>query len=159
MSEWSYSQKKPSGNLRKLLQFQIDKVNPRRTLAAEEQRRLSKLEHIAVSEDIFEQFIEVSNTKDRKSFGERAPVMRDFDVYRDFMSFATILTLIDLPFVLIIVLVILLKAEMETIQQQMAEAKKNERTVALKKVKEFYKEFGFTTGMLKGVLAVGRKKK
>ena len=52
-----------------------------------------------------------------------------------------------------------LKAEMETIQQQMAEAKKNERTVALKKVKEFYKEFGFTTGMLKGVLAVGRKKK
>jgi len=159
MSEWYYSQKKPSGNLRKLLQFQIDKVNPRRTLTAEEQRRLSKLEHIDVNEDIFEQFIEVSNTKDRKSLGELAPVMRDFDVYRDFMSFATILTLIDLPFVLIIVLVILLKAEMETIQQQMAEAKKNERTVALKKVKEFYKEFGFTTGMLKFVLAVGRKKK
>ena len=44
-----------------------------------------------------------------------------------------------------------LKAEMETIQQQMVEAKK--------KVKEFRKEFGFTAGMLKGALAEGRKKK
>jgi len=52
-----------------------------------------------------------------------------------------------------------LKAEMENIQQQMAEAKKNERTVALKKVKELCKEFGFTAGMLKGALAEGRKKK
>ena len=52
-----------------------------------------------------------------------------------------------------------LKAEMENIQQQMAEAKKNERTVALKKVKELCKEFGFTTGMLKGVLDDGRQKK
>jgi lipopolysaccharide/colanic/teichoic acid biosynthesis glycosyltransferase len=74
------------------------------------------------------------------------------------MSFATILTLIDLPFVLIIVLVILLKAEMETIQQQMAEAKKNERTNALKEVKRLCKEFGFTAGMLKGSLAEGRKR-
>ena len=45
-----------------------------------------------------------------------------------------------------------LKAEMETIQQQMAEAKKSERTVALKKVKELCKEFGFTARMLKGSL-------
>lgn len=52
-----------------------------------------------------------------------------------------------------------LKAEMETIQQQMVEAKKNERTDALKKVKELCKEFGFTAGMLKGSLAEGRKKK
>jgi hypothetical protein len=51
-----------------------------------------------------------------------------------------------------------LKAEMETIQQQMAEAKKNERTSALKKVKRLCKEFEFTTGMLKGALAEGRKK-
>ena len=50
-----------------------------------------------------------------------------------------------------------LKAEMETIQQQMAEAKKNERTVALKKVKEICKEFGFIAGILKGSLAEGRK--
>ncbi len=61
---------------------------------------------IAVNEDIFEQFIEVSNTKDRKSVGELASVMRDFEVYRDFMSSATILTLIDLPFVLVFVGVI-----------------------------------------------------
>lgn len=51
-----------------------------------------------------------------------------------------------------------LKAEMETIQQQMAEAKKNERTNALKEVKRLCKEFGFTAGMLKGSLANGRNK-
>ena len=43
-----------------------------------------------------------------------------------------------------------LKAEMETIQQQMVEAKKNERANALKEVKRLCKEFGFTAGMLKG---------
>jgi len=51
-----------------------------------------------------------------------------------------------------------LKAEMETIQQQMAEAKKNERTNALKEVKRLCKELGFTAGMLKGALVAGRKK-
>lgn len=63
---------------------------------------------IAVNEDIFEQYVEVSNTKDRKSVGELSSVMRDFEVYRDFMSSATILTLIDLPFVLVFVGVIYL---------------------------------------------------
>ena len=52
-----------------------------------------------------------------------------------------------------------LKAEMETIQQQMAEVKKSERTDALKKVKELCKEFYFTAGMLKGALSEGRKRK
>ena len=47
MSEWLDNQKKPSGDFRKLLQERIDKSNPRRTLTAEEQRRLSKLESIA----------------------------------------------------------------------------------------------------------------
>ena len=47
---------------------------------------------------------------------------------------------------------------METIQQQMAKAKKSERTNALKEVKRLCKEFGFTAGMLKGSLANGRKK-
>jgi hypothetical protein len=51
-----------------------------------------------------------------------------------------------------------LNAEMEAIQQQMAEAKKNERTIALKKVKELCKEFGFTAGILKGSLTEGHKK-
>ena len=41
---------------------------------------------------------------------------------------------------------------------EMAEAKKNERTNALKEVKRLWKEFGFTAGMLKGSLAEGRKK-
>ena len=51
-----------------------------------------------------------------------------------------------------------LKAEMETIQQQMIEAKKSERSKALKTVKRLCKEFGFTAGMLKGALSDGRKK-
>ena len=50
------------------------------------------------------------------------------------------------------------KAEMEAIQQQMVEAKKNERANALKEVKRLRKEFGFTAGILKGSLAEGRKK-
>ena len=50
-----------------------------------------------------------------------------------------------------------LKAETETIQQQMAEAKKSGRTNALKEVKRLCKEFGYTAGMLKGSLAKGRK--
>ena len=49
-----------------------------------------------------------------------------------------------------------LKAEMEAFQQQMVEAKKNERANALRGVKRFCKEFGFTAGMLKGSLAKGR---
>ncbi|MDB9884991.1 hypothetical protein OAC94_00095 [Gammaproteobacteria bacterium] len=40
----------------------------------------------------------------------------------------------------------------------MIEAKKNERTKALKEVKRFCKEFGFTAGMLKGSFANGSKK-
>ena len=45
-----------------------------------------------------------------------------------------------------------LKAEIESIQQQMLEAKKNERANALK-------EFGITAGMLKVSLTEGRKQK
>ena len=51
-----------------------------------------------------------------------------------------------------------LKADMEAIQELMVEAKKNERTNALKEVKRLCKEFGFTLGMLKSSLAEGRKK-
>ena len=46
MSEGHDSQKKPSGDFRKLLQERIDKANPRRTFTAKEGRRLSKLESI-----------------------------------------------------------------------------------------------------------------
>ena len=51
------------------------------------------------------------------------------------------------------------KAEMEAIQQQMAEAKNNERASALKEVKRLCKDSGFTAGMLKGALAEGLKTK
>ena len=51
-----------------------------------------------------------------------------------------------------------LKTHTEAIQQQMVEAKKNERANALKEVKRLCKEFGFTAGMLKSSLAEGRKK-
>jgi len=52
-----------------------------------------------------------------------------------------------------------LKAEMDTIQQQMAGAKKNERTIALKKFNELFKKFGYTAGMFKDSLNEGRKSK
>ena len=52
-----------------------------------------------------------------------------------------------------------LKAEMETIQQQMVEAKKNERANALKEVKRLCKEFEFAASLLKRSLAEGRKQK
>ena len=42
-----------------------------------------------------------------------------------------------------------LKGEMKIIQQQMAEAKKNERTNVLKEVNRLCKEFVFTARMLK----------
>ena len=44
MSEWHKSQKKPSGDFRKLLQERLDKANPRHKLTAEEAKRLAKLE-------------------------------------------------------------------------------------------------------------------
>ena len=51
-----------------------------------------------------------------------------------------------------------LKTDMKAIQQQMVEAKKNERANTLKEVKRLCKEFGFTAGMLKDSLVEGRKK-
>jgi len=48
-----------------------------------------------------------------------------------------------------------LKSEMDNLEAQMEEAKKRE---ALKKVKLLCKEFGFTAGMLQGVLAKGRNR-
>ncbi len=45
-----------------------------------------------------------------------------------------------------------LKAEMEAIQQQMIEAKKNERANALKEVKRLCKELALLLGCLKGLL-------
>ena len=52
-----------------------------------------------------------------------------------------------------------LKAEMEAVQQQIVEAKKNQPANALKKIKRFCKEFGFTARALKVSLAQGRGEK
>ena len=47
MIEWHESQKKPSINVRKLLEERIDKANLHSTHTAEEEKRLSKLDVIA----------------------------------------------------------------------------------------------------------------
>ena len=51
-----------------------------------------------------------------------------------------------------------IKAEMKKLERQMAEAKKREKTEALKTVRKLCREFGFTEGMLKASLAPGRKR-
>ena len=52
-----------------------------------------------------------------------------------------------------------LKEEMEAIQEQMVEAKKNEHVNTLKEVKLLCKEFGFTSDMLESSLAKMRGEK
>ena len=47
MSEWLDNQKQSNSSIRQLLQERIEKANPRRTLSAEEAKRLAKLEAIA----------------------------------------------------------------------------------------------------------------
>ena len=50
-----------------------------------------------------------------------------------------------------------LKIGIEAIKHQMVKTKKNECDEELKKVKHLCKEFCFTSGILKGSLAEGRK--
>lgn len=64
----------------------------------------------AVTEEIFNQFVEARVSKSKKSVGELASIMRDFELYRDFMNSATILTFVDLPFVFLFIAVIYLIA-------------------------------------------------
>ena len=52
-----------------------------------------------------------------------------------------------------------LKAETESIQQQMVEVNKSELASALKELKFMFKEFGFNAGMVKGSIADCRKNK
>lgn len=47
MSEWFDNKKQSNSNIHKLLQKRIEKANPLRTLTAEENKRLAKLETIA----------------------------------------------------------------------------------------------------------------
>ena len=51
-----------------------------------------------------------------------------------------------------------LKAEIEIIQQLTVEAKNREQSNTFKEVKRIFRNFGFSSGMLKGSLAESRKK-
>ena len=46
MSEWDNSKNNPSGDFHKLLQEHLDKANLHRKIAAEEKKRLTKIETI-----------------------------------------------------------------------------------------------------------------
>ena len=59
-----------------------------------------------INNKIFNQFVEKASTKEQKPIGELASIMRDFETYRDFLSSATVLTLIDIPFAILFVGVI-----------------------------------------------------
>ena len=48
---------------------------------------------------------------------------------------------------------------MESLRQQMVEAKKRERAESLKKMKKLYKDYRLTAAMLKGALTEAEKKK
>ena len=48
---------------------------------------------------------------------------------------------------------------MEAIHKRIVDAKKNKHANALKEMKRLCMEFGFTAGMLKGLLAEGKKTK
>lgn len=65
---------------------------------------------IPLTNNIFDQFVNVSDTKKTKGAGEMSSIIRDFEQYRDFMSTATILAFVDLPFILVFVVVIYLIA-------------------------------------------------
>jgi ATP-binding cassette subfamily C protein LapB len=61
---------------------------------------------LVVNEEIYNQFVELSGAENKRSVGELSTVVRDLEVYRDFMSTATLLALIDLPFIFIFIYVI-----------------------------------------------------
>ena len=67
----------------------------------------NKADHRIV-EDIFEQYVESAKDNRTRSIGALSTVVRDFETYRDFISSATILGLIDLPFIFIFIAVIYL---------------------------------------------------
>lgn len=59
-----------------------------------------------VTEDIFDQFVAASSGPKRKSVGELASIMRNYEIFREFMTTAMVLTFVDLPFVFLYIFVI-----------------------------------------------------
>jgi ATP-binding cassette subfamily C protein LapB len=74
--------------------------------------RSAILEHATKSndsnttEEIFEQYVESALDNRTKSIGALSTVVRDYESYKDFTNSATILALIDLPFIFIFIWVI-----------------------------------------------------
>ena len=70
------------------------------------------LENSAVHKDkksndqIFEQFVETKTDLTKRSIGSLTTISRDYETYKEFISSAGLLLLIDLPFILVFVLVI-----------------------------------------------------
>ena len=132
MIEWYDSRKKPKSSLRQALIELENKANPRRKSLTKEER--TRKECTKNHSHFYSSIIKGADSNilfrlaPQDTHFKRRCVIKPYDD---------------------------LKAEMETIQQQMAEAKKNERTDALKEVKCLCKEFEFTTGVLKGALAKG----
>ena len=58
-----------------------------------------------ISNEIFEQFVD-TRVRSSRSVGSLSTIIRDFETYKDFVTSATILALIDLPFIFIFVYVI-----------------------------------------------------
>ena len=157
LSEWYDNQKKPKSNLRKLLQKRIEKANPRRTLTAEETKRLAKLETIAdklkrgeivqnrqlqtwLSEEEYAQ-LEYEWQEQLELREELKDKPSDLKRYEEKLKQATFNYN---------------RAEGYSSKGKNTTAKKNERANALKELKRLCKEFGFTAGMMKGALAKGR---
>ena len=59
-----------------------------------------------INQVVFDQYIETLGKGENKSIGELANINRDVEIFREFMSAALILTLIDIPFALLFVGVI-----------------------------------------------------
>jgi ABC-type bacteriocin/lantibiotic exporter with double-glycine peptidase domain len=74
--------------------------------------RGSILEYSAVYKDrksndqIFEQFVETKTDLTKKSIGSLSTLSRDYETYKDFISSAGLILLIDLPFIFVFIIVI-----------------------------------------------------
>lgn len=60
----------------------------------------------SVSDKIFDQFVEAKSGNSDNSVGALSTVIRDYEVYKDFVSSASILLFIDLPFIFLFIYVI-----------------------------------------------------
>ena len=74
--------------------------------------RGSILEYSAVNKDkksndhIFEQFVETKTDLTKRSIGSLSTISRDYETYKEFISSAGLILLIDLPFIIVFVFVI-----------------------------------------------------